>query len=144
MKSEFGNHPCFIFFTYNFSVSLLFYTFSFHRSFISVWALYFFFLPVLLSFSFCLSTFEPLFYFSFYSSFHSPFITLNPFRFFSLLSAFSFFSMVPLFLSRYLYTSLYFFHQVRLSSHLLFFFSITNLSFLLLYHLCTTCTSATV
>jgi len=58
MKSEFGILALF-FLNYNFSVSLSFYTFSFHRS-ISVGPLYFFFfLPVLLFFSFCLSTLEP-------------------------------------------------------------------------------------
>ena len=41
MKSEFGNHPCFIFFTHNFTVSLLFPTFSSHRSLIFVWLLSF-------------------------------------------------------------------------------------------------------
>lgn len=88
MKSEFGNHPCFIVSTNNFSVSLLFSTFSFRLSFISVWPLssfFFFFLsyyfspfayPHLSPYStfFRLSFFFP---FSFHHSYSFPFVLLT-------------------------------------------------------------------
>lgn len=87
MKSEFGNRPCFIFYTCNFSVFLLFSTFSFHRSFISVWPLSFFSPSCLIIFLFLsIHTWVHILhcFFFYYSSFNSPFITLTPFRLFSL------------------------------------------------------------